>query len=121
MADVMKQRHIPDFLDGAPWFVGTLEALRKVMTEMESHTSNSPSSRPNTSGSGGSASSKHENNILVLGQNLLSDVLGAAGNSLRNISWDRDNLMFDARLRSCIYRTDMSVAQYPTNSNSDKK
>jgi hypothetical protein len=97
MTDIMKQRHIPDC---ARWFAGTFEALRKVMTEMESHTPHDPASRPHTSDSGGSAESKHENNILVLGQNFLSDVLGASGPSLRTVIWDRDNLMFDARLQS---------------------
>jgi hypothetical protein len=74
MSEVMKLRHIPNFTDDARWFVGTFRALREVMTEMESH----PSSRPNTSDSGGSAASKHEDNIrllcLVLLQRLSSSI-----------------------------------------------
>jgi hypothetical protein len=105
MSDVIKQRQLPDFSDGAPWFAGTFEALRKVMKEMESHSSSNISSRPGTSESGGSASSKHENNIVVLGQNMLSDFLRVSGASLQYISWDPENLMFDARLCSHIHRT----------------
>jgi hypothetical protein len=99
MAEIMKLRHVPDFLDGAPWFVGTFEALRQVMTEMESH----DTSRPNTSDSGGSAASKHETNVRLLGLTSLREFLRASGNSLQYIPWDRDNLKFDTRLYSLFY------------------
>jgi hypothetical protein len=94
MADIMKLRHVPDFTDGARWFAGTFRALRQVMIEMESHSS----SRPNTSDSGGSAASKHEDNVRLLGLILLTEFLQATGNSLQCIRWDPDNLMFDTRL-----------------------
>ena len=99
----MKQRHVPEFSDGAPWFAGTFKALRKVMTEMESNTRSDSSSRPGTSDSGGSASSKHESNSGVLGQSLLGDFTVAMGTSLQCIPWDPENLMFDARLFSRSY------------------
>ena len=117
MSEVMKLRHIPNFTDGARWFVGTFRALREVMTEMESHIS----SRPNTSDSGGSAASKHEDNIRLLCLVLLQDFLQATGNALQYIPWDRDNFVFDARLSSLIHRPDSLVAKYPRNSNLDKK
>lgn len=98
MADIMKLRHVPDFTDGARWFSGVFRALRLVMTEMESHSS----SRPNTSDSGGSATSKHEDNVRLLGLTALSEFLQALGYTLQCIPWDRDNLMFDTRLRSFI-------------------
>ena len=100
MSDVMKQRHVPEFSDGAPWFAGTFKALRKVMTEMESNSSHNSSSRPGMSDSGGSATSKHESNSLVLGQFLLGGSTVAMGTSLQCIPWDPENLMFDARLFS---------------------
>jgi hypothetical protein len=103
MQDVMKQRQVPNFLDAAPWFVGTFSALREVMTEMESHTINSPSSRPSTSESGGSLASKHETNVQELCKLLIRESLTAMGNSLQYISWDPNNLMFDARSCSPIY------------------
>lgn len=97
MQDVMKQRQVPNFLEGAPSFVGTFGALREVMTEMESHTINNPSSRPNSSDSGGSLASKHETNVQELCKLLIRESLIAVGNSLQYISWDPNNLMFDAR------------------------
>lgn len=115
----MKQRQVPDFSDGASRFTGTFEALRKVMTEIESHSN--PSSRPGTSDSGDSSASKHENNTLVLCQNMSSDFLRASPKSLQYISWDPENLMFDARLSSSISRANSTVVQYQVNSNLDRK
>ena len=100
MTDIMNLRHVPDFTDGARWFAGTFGALRQVMTEMETHSS----SRPNTSDSGGSAASKHEDNVRILGLILIREFLQASGNSLQYIPWDRDNLMFEARFYSFIHR-----------------
>jgi hypothetical protein len=123
MREVMKQRHVPQFSQGAPLFVGTFGALHEVMKEMESPSINDPSSRPSTSStvSGGSKASKSEDNIRELCKLLIRDSLRAAG-ELEYIPWDRDNLMLSVRSLSSLSSSSYSiVVRIYRNSNSDKK
>ena len=76
----MKQRNVPDFLEGAPRFVATFRSLRKIMTEMESRSGNNPPSRPSTSDSGGSGASKDEDNVRELCGAFIDECLNALGN-----------------------------------------
>ena len=124
MRQVMKQRHVPHFSQGAPLFVGTFGALHEVMKEMEYPSTYDPSSRPSTSSSvsGGSKASKSEDNVRELCKLLIRDSLRAVG-ELEYIPWDRDNLMLSvrclpSRLPPFSY---FIVARKHRNSNSDKR
>jgi hypothetical protein len=107
MREVMKQRHVPHFSQGAPLFVGTFGALHEVMKEMEYPSAYDPSSRPSTSSSvsGGSKASKSEDNVRELCKLLIRDSLRAVG-ELEYISWDRNNLMLSVR---CLCSLSFSI------------
>jgi len=75
---------------------GTFRALRRLSSDnrIESHSS----SRPNTFESGGSAASKHEDNVRLFGLILLTEFQQASRNSFQCIPKYSDNLMFIRRL-----------------------
>jgi hypothetical protein len=94
MVDVMKELDVPDFFEHSPRFMGTFRTLRNIMTEMESH-SKGPSSRPSTSGSGGSDASKPEDNVRELCSTVIGEFLQALGQPLQRLPWVPDKFMFD--------------------------